>query len=183
MRKLLLSCFIVFMVFFSTTCENNVETNSLFKSIGVAGTGLAEYENPLPIPSILKSKSVKKDEVVFDLNVQRGITEFFKGAKVATYGYNGALLGPTLRAKRGQVVNIQVKNALREYTTVHWHGMLVPGEMDGGPHQVIPPDGQWNVSFKVNQPAATVWYHPHGLGTTAIQVYKGLAGIFILDDD
>ena len=183
MRKLLLLCFIVFMVFFSSTCENTVETNSLFKSIGVAGTGLAEYENPLPIPPILANKSAKKDEVLFNLNVQRGVTEFFKGAKVTTYGYNGALLGPTLRAKRGQVVNIQVKNALREYTTVHWHGMLVPGEMDGGPHQVIPPDGQWDVRFKVNQPAATVWYHPHGLGTTAIQVYKGLAGIFILDDD
>jgi blue copper oxidase len=183
MRTLFSLCFIVFILFFGTTCENAVEKNSLFQSIGMAQTGLAEYENLLPIPPLLKGKNIGKNEVSFDLTVQRGITEFFKGAKVTTYGYNGALLGPTLRAKRGQVVNIQVKNTLREYTTVHWHGMLVFGEMDGGPHQVIPPDGQWNVRFKVNQPAATVWYHPHGLGTTAIQVYKGLAGIFILDDD
>ncbi len=52
----------------------------------------------------------------------------------------------------------------------------------GGPHQPIRPGGEWSPRFKIDQPAATLWYHPHGLGTTAIQVYRGLAGLIILDD-
>ena len=140
-------------------------------------------ETTLPIPPLLENKSKKSGEVLYELSVQKGETEFIKGVKASTYGYNGPLLGPTIRAKKGQTVRIKVKNNLREYTTVHWHGMLVPGDMDGGPHQVIQPDEEWNVHFKVKQPAATVWYHPHGIGTTAFQVYMGLAGLFILDDD
>jgi blue copper oxidase len=181
MQKILLSSLIVFTLF-GVSCANRSVDNYLLQNIAIAKTEFAEGENPLPIPPLLESKSSRPDEVSYNLIVQRGETEFFKGAGIITYGYNGSLLGPTIRAKRGQVVRIRVNNMLREYTTVHWHGMLVPGEMDGGPHQVIPPDGEWDVHFRVNQPAATAWYHPHGLGTTAIQVYRGLAGMFILDD-
>lgn len=140
-------------------------------------------EHPLPIPPLLTGKSKGPNRIEYEITAQKGLTEFLKGTPNITYGYNGTLLGPTLRAKRGQNVKIKVINNLREYTTVHWHGMLLPSEMDGGPHQVIRPDSAWEASFKINQPAATLWYHPHGIGNTAVQVYGGLAGLFILDDD
>ena len=63
--------------------------------------------------------------------VKSGLTEFFRDKPVLTYGYNSDVLGPVIRVRRGEVVKIQVKNSLREYTTVHWHGLLVPGDMDG----------------------------------------------------
>ncbi len=140
-------------------------------------------ETPLPIPPLLENSSTDPAQAIFQLKAQRGKSEFFPGAANITYGYNGSLLGPTIRARKGQKVTIKVHNSLREYTTVHWHGMLVPGDQDGGPHQVIQPDHDWTATFTISQPAATAWYHPHGIGNTASQVYRGLAGMFIVDDD
>jgi FtsP/CotA-like multicopper oxidase with cupredoxin domain len=61
--------------------------------------------------------------------------------------------------------------------------MHVPAVMDGGPHQPIAPNDSWTASYTVNQPACTAWYHPHQMGKTAEQVYRGLAGIIIVEDD
>jgi len=156
---------------------------SLFAVDSARGSSSPPKERVLPIPPLLDDKNKNLNEVEYEITVKKGVTEFFTGAPNITYGYNGPLLGPTLRARRGNKVTIKVTNNLREYTTVHGHGMLLPGEMDGGPHQVVRPDSTWEASFKVTQPASTLWYHPHGIGNTAIQVYGGLAGLFILDDE
>lgn len=136
-----------------------------------------------PIPALLEDKSSDPGRVDFDLVAQRGETEFFSGKPTETFGYNSGYLGPTIRVKRGQEVNIKVKNLLDETITTHWHGALVHGEMDGGPRQVIPAGGEWNAHFTIEQPAATIWYHTHAMGFTGEQVYKGLAGLFIIDDE
>ncbi len=169
-------------VFITLSCEHGISGNKQ-SAFDNSKKSASKKETLLPIPPLLKGRRNKKGDILFSLTVQKGESEFFNNMKNSTYGYNGPLLGPTIRARRGQLVRIKVKNTLREYTTVHWHGMLVPGIMDGGPHQVIQPDGEWNVYFRINQPAATTWYHPHGIGTTAVQVYMGLAGLFILDDE
>jgi FtsP/CotA-like multicopper oxidase with cupredoxin domain len=137
----------------------------------------------IPIPALLENTSPDPDRANFELVAQRGETEFFSGKFAETFGYNGSYLGPTIRVKRGQEVNIKVRNLLDEIITTHWHGALVPGEMDGGTHQVIPVGGEWNPHFTIEQPAATIWYHSHTLGYTGEQVYKGLAGLFIIDDE
>jgi FtsP/CotA-like multicopper oxidase with cupredoxin domain len=61
--------------------------------------------------------------------------------------------------------------------------MHVPARCDGGPHQTVQPGGRWDPSWTVRQPAATLWYHPHPHGETEKHVYRGLAGLFIVDDD
>jgi len=170
------------ILFIIVSCSGPHSNRDSIREISLAGPDTSLKSSTLPVPPLLRDLSQDKKRAQYELVVQRGSTEFFSGTSAATYGYNGNILGPTLRAKRGQEVIIRVRNRLREYTTVHWHGMLVPGNMDGGPHQVIPPDGEWRVRFRVSQPAATLWYHPHGLGTTAVQVYRGLAGLFIIDD-
>ncbi len=143
----------------------------------------ADATNLLPIPAILEDKNPDPNQADFELVVWKSTTAFFKGKYTETYGYNGDYLGPTIRVKKGQEVNIRVKNLLDEETTVHWHGGLVPGEMDGGPLQVIPAGGEWNPHFTIEQPSATLWYHAHTMGQTGPQVYKGLAGLFIIDDE
>jgi len=60
---------------------------------------------------------------------------FLKGKPTQSYGYSAPILGPVLRVRRGENVEITVENALDVPTTVHWHGLLGPGETDGGPHQ------------------------------------------------
>lgn len=142
-----------------------------------------ENSAELPIPPLLENKSSDPNTADFTLNAEEGITSFFPGIKTETYGYNGNFLGPVIRVKKGEKVNIHVNNQLSEETTVHWHGLEVNGEMDGGPHNPIMPGSQWNPSFIVDQSAATLWYHPHQEGKTGEQVYKGLAGLFYIDDN
>lgn len=76
-----------------------------------------------------------------------------------------------------------VTNALEVDTTVHWHGLLIPGELDGGPHQIIRPGATWRPTLPIRQPAATLFYHSHVHGSTAEQVYTGLAGALLITDD
>jgi blue copper oxidase len=66
---------------------------------------------------------------------------------------------------------------------VHWHGLVIPGDVDGGPHRPVAPGQHWRPALSINQPAATLWFHPHFYPTTATQVTKGLAGLVIIDDD
>jgi FtsP/CotA-like multicopper oxidase with cupredoxin domain len=143
---------------------------------------LPAFGQTLPIPAQLTGVR-QGDETIYDLNAQTGSRVFFGDNRTATYGYNGDYLGPTLRFRRGEQVRIRVRNSLEEETTVHWHGMEVPGVMDGGPHQVIPAGTTWEPHFTVDQPASTLWYHPHPMGNTARQVYLGLAGMIIIDDE
>lgn len=94
----------------------------------------------------------------------------------------GSYLGPTIRAERGERVLVNVRNETGETTTLHWHGMHVPARMDGGPHSMVAPGSTWSPTWTIDQPAATLWYHPHPHGSTAEQVYRGLAGLFLIDD-
>jgi FtsP/CotA-like multicopper oxidase with cupredoxin domain len=134
----------------------------------------------LKIPDLIDAR---KEGQSLALKVQAGTTAFFPGRESRTLGYNGSYLGPAIRLHRGDDVEIAVTNALSEDTTVHWHGLLIPSEMDGGPHQLIRPGATWRPVLSVRQPAATLFYHSHVHGRTAEQVYSGLAGVLLVTDD
>lgn len=138
-------------------------------------------KNELKMPPLLKSDN--KEETVYTVRAQKGDTEIFDGTKTKTYGYNGAFLGPVLRLNKGDTVKIRLINELDEVTTFHWHGLEVPGKVDGGPHNVLKPEEEKVIEFKVTQEAATLWFHPHPKGNTAEQVYNGLAGLIYIEDD
>lgn len=133
----------------------------------------------LPIPPLLEARSGQ----ALNLTVQRGKTAFYPGRQSDTLGYNGSYLGPTLRVRRGDDVEVAVTNTLTADTTVHWHGLLIAGELDGGPHQVISPGATWRPTLPIRQPAATLLYHSHVHGLTAEQVYSGLVGALLVTDD
>lgn len=93
---------------------------------------------------------------------------------------NGQLPGPTLHFKEGEQVTIHVTNKLKEDTSLHWHGLLLPGDMDGVPDfnnfPGIKPDQTFTYSFKVRQ-SGTYWYHSHSGG----QEQEGLYGPIVID--
>ena len=149
----------------------------------ISTVGAVDFNRELAIPPLADSTTDVDGTRVFDLTTQAGQREFSPGQVTDTLGINGDHLGPTLRARRGERVAINVHNELDESTTMHWHGMHLPAEADGGPHQEIDPGGTWSPSWSIDQPAATLWYHPHPHGRTEIQIYRGLAGMFILDDE
>ncbi len=153
----------------------------LWSQAALSTAGEIDFANRLAVPPLAPSKVDSNGRRVFSLTAQQGRHDF-GGGPVDTWGFNGDYLGPTLRAKRGEQVAVKVHNRLPEETSVHWHGMHLPAEMDGGPHQPVAPGDTWTPSWKVDQPAATLWYHPHPHGETAKHVYRGLAGMFIVDD-
>ncbi|MFC7394190.1 multicopper oxidase family protein [Scopulibacillus cellulosilyticus] len=140
-------------------------------------------KNEITFPEILKPASVNGNNVSYTITAQQGKTEFYPGHKSNTFGYNGNLLGPVVKLKNGQHVTINLVNHLNEDTTFHFHGLEIPGDVDGGPEQVLKPGEEKTISFKVNQEAATLWFHPHPSPHTAEQVYKGLAGLIYIEDN
>lgn len=154
----------------------------LWTGSDVSTVGKESFGNELAIPPLAKSRVDKDGTRVFDLRMQAGEKEFEDGRKTGTWGFNGDHLGPTLRAERGEKVRVRIHNGLDEASTVHWHGMHLPAKMDGGPHQMIEAGGRWSPHWTVDQPAATLWYHPHPHGATEQHVQRGLAGMFIVDD-
>jgi len=144
--------------------------------------GQVPFENRLAVPPLADSEFDAEGRRVFTLTAEPGEREFRPGESTETWGFNGSYLGPTLRATRGEEVRVDFENGLNEATTVHWHGMHLPAEADGGPHQMVEPGESWTPSWEVDQSAATLWYHPHMMGETEEHVYRGLAGMFILDD-
>jgi blue copper oxidase len=133
----------------------------------------------LPIPPELRANA----DGVIALDAHTGSMRFLANYDTPTYGINGPYLGPAVRVRRGQKAVMQVTNNVPEVITMHWHGLIIPGAADGGPHQVIAPGKQWRTEFLIDQPAATLWFHPHYYPSTAQEVIKGLAGLLIVDDD
>lgn len=140
----------------------------------------APEPQPMKFPDLIDAR---KEGQSVALKVQPRSTAFFPTRESRTLGYNGSYLGPVIRVHRGDDVEIAVTNNLDEGTTVHWHGLLIPSEVDGGPHQLIRPGTTWRSVLSVRQPAATLFYHSHMHGRTAEQVYLGLAGVLLVTDD
>ncbi|GAA3253964.1 multicopper oxidase family protein [Dactylosporangium siamense] len=155
----------------------------LLTSGGVDTVGKVAFDRPLKIPPLAESTVDADGTRVFDLTAGPGDSDLGHGASTRTWGYNGAYLGPTLRAQKSQKVKVNVHNRLNEPTTVHWHGMHLPAKVDGGPHHPIPVGGDYQAAWTVDQPAATLWYHPHPSDLTERQVYRGLAGMFLIDEN
>lgn len=133
----------------------------------------------LPIPP--ERKPDAQGVIAFD--ARTASRRFLPDRSTPTYGYGGAFLGPALHMRRGQTVTIDFTNRLPEPTTLHWHGLIIPGDVDGGPHRPVAPGARWRPSLPIDQPAATLWFHPHFYPSNASQVTKGLAGLLIVDDD
>lgn len=132
----------------------------------------------LPIPDLLTADASNRMQLV----VQAGKSSF-AGKTATTWGYNGNLLGPAVKLNKGQSVTVDIHNQLAEETTLHWHGLEIPGEVDGGPQGIIPAGGKRSVTFTSDQRAATCWFHPHQHGKTGRQVAMGLAGLVLIEDE
>lgn len=142
-----------------------------------------EPNQPLPIPGRLQPDRVTDEALYYTIRTEPGKHRFFdEGAKTDTLGYNGDLLGPMIELPAGKTVYIDTINQLDEPTSFHWHGLVIPGKEDGGPHQLIAPGEKKQVRLDIDQQPGTLWFHPHPMGATAEQVYLGLAGLLYVTD-
>ena len=107
--------------------------------------------------------------------------EIMPGTTVRAWAYNGQMPGPEIRVREGDLVRITLHNELPVGTTIHWHGVNLPPEMDGpvGLNQAAVEPGEEFVYEFVAQPAGTRWYHSHADPTA--QIALGLYGSLIVE--
>ncbi|HCH02376.1 MAG TPA: multicopper oxidase CueO [Vibrio sp.] len=146
--------------------------------IVLAKSNTGSQQSSLPIPDLIDTA-----EGQTQLTIQSGTSQFLKDKTTPTCGINGAFLGPVLKMRSGKEADIKVTNQLDTAMTIHWHGLEIPGNLDGGPHQLIQPNQSWQVTLPIRQPAATCWFHPHQHPTTAEYVMKGIAGMILIEDE
>ncbi len=123
------------------------------------------------------------DVKVFDLTCEVVDWEHNVGKTVEAWAYNGVVPGPEIRATEGDTVRINVTNKLPQSTSVHWHGLYVPNNMDGVPYITqtpIKPGETFTYEFTLQDGnAGSHMYHSHH--NSAFQVTSGLLGAFIVE--
>jgi FtsP/CotA-like multicopper oxidase with cupredoxin domain len=137
-----------------------------------AGLALVEAKDQNPDPAIVE----------IDLTARIADVEVAPGRTVRAWTYDGGIPGPLIRARVGNRVIVHFTNALPQATTVHWHGVRVPIEMDGVP-DISQPEMKSGDTFTydfVVRDAGLYWYHPHVM--SAAQVGFGLYGPLLVDD-
>jgi CopA family copper-resistance protein len=113
----------------------------------------------------------------FDLTIAETKVNITGQGRLATT-INGTIPGPTLHWREGDTVTLRVKNLLSEETSLHWHGMILPYQMDGAPQisfDGIAPGETFTYQFKVKQ-SGTYWYHSH----SGMQEQTGLYGAIVI---
>ena len=165
-----------------------MDRRTFLKSTGagmfLAGGGLAWAQStarPLPIIPLTDLTGGIEDRVSLALNPASH--DFGTGVASETFGINHDYLGPVLKVKQGQTLPFDVANNIGDTSTIHWHGLHIPGDVDGGPHQEIEHGSVWSPDVPIVQHASMNWFHSHMHGKTAQQTYKGLAGVLLIEDD
>jgi manganese oxidase len=116
----------------------------------------------------------------FSLTAEPVQWELIPGSTVTAWGYNGQVPGPEIWVNEGERVRIELTNKLPVATTIHWHGIAVPNEMDGIPgvtQDAIEPGETFTYEFDA-KPSGTFWYHSHF--DSARQLDMGLLGAFVI---
>ena len=146
----------------------------------VAGGATAALGRLMPRASA-QSQSRAQDVLAgtrFDLSIGETVMNFTGSPKTAL-AINGSIPGPLLRWRQGDTVMLRVSNQLDEDTSLHWHGIILPANMDGVPglsFHGIRPRETYNYRFQVKQ-AGTYWYHSH----SGFQEQRGVYGPLVID--
>ncbi|WP_137973123.1 copper resistance system multicopper oxidase [Pseudomonas sp. F(2018)] len=114
----------------------------------------------------------------FDLSIAE-LPVNITGSSRMAMAINGSIPGPILRWREGDTVTLRVRNRLKEDTSIHWHGIILPANMDGVPglsFHGIAPDGMYEYKFRVHQ-NGTYWYHSH----SGLQEQVGVYGALVID--
>lgn len=158
-----------------------------------------------PLPRLAELKPVRSDpnRDSFEVSAEENLIEILPGIKTRIWGYNGMFPGPTLQVRRGRPAQVRFRNQLNVPIVTHLHGGRTPPESDGYPTDLILPAGYRETamvgmkpdkdariasgdrvySYPNEQRAATLWYHDHRMDFSGAQIWRGLAGFYILRDD
>lgn len=131
--------------------------------------------------TVLEDVNPAQDVVEVNLRAKLTMVDIGNGTVLNMMAYNGSVPGPLLQVKKGDTLIVHFTNELDEPTTVHWHGLRIPDDMDGSPRiqDPVKPGETFTYTFVVPD-AGTYWYHPHVRANE--QVEKGLYGPIVVHD-
>ncbi|MCB5309664.1 multicopper oxidase family protein [Yersinia massiliensis] len=132
----------------------------------------------------LTNESTNKGEFVAELTAEECAVQLTHNTAPTTcYTYNQQVPGPLIELEAGMKVRITFINNLKVPSTIHWHGLPVPSDQDGGPDDPVAPGTTKVYTFQLpDSISGTYWYHPHPLEGAAEQVAKGLVGPIVIRD-
>lgn len=163
---------------------------SILLPVGLQYRGYAQIANesvepftlPFRTPPVLNPVRSDSTTDYYQITMRKTQVEILPGRTTEVWGYNGIFPGPVIRQRKNRVSTLRFTNNLDVNTSVHLHGMSSLPQYDGYSQDFIPP-GYYKDYVYPNTFAANLWYHDHGLAQTARNVYMGLAGMYIVQDD
>lgn len=135
------------------------------------------FRVPLPVPATLSGADS------YEVAVREAPARILPGLSTPIWGYNGTFPGPTIEARRGRAVTVHLRNGLPVPVVNHLHGGHTPPDSDGYPTDFVQPGESRTYTYPNEQRAAMLWYHDHRMDFTGPQVWRGLAGLYIIRDD
>jgi blue copper oxidase len=148
----------------------------------------AAFPNKLRVPGADGLYGIHDVAGAFTIAAKSVQQEIVPGKPAALLAYEvesqgKRLLNPLIRLRSGSKISAKLWNGIEETSIIHWHGLTVDSNNDGHPHYAVAGGATYEYSFPVPNRAATYWYHPHPHHLTGKQVYLGLGGLFIVEDD
>jgi spore coat protein A len=141
------------------------------------------FSIPLPVLSTLQPSRADASADEYELTERVARVELLPGLPTTAWTYNGSFPGPVIRVRRGRTARVRVVNQLSTETVVHLHGAVTPAESDGFPMDLIPPGGERQYTYPNEHRGSTLWYHDHTMDATGRNIYMGLAGVYIVEDE
>ena len=155
------------------------------QSLGYAATAGSPQPTPfeiqLPIPPVLKPVRSDATTDYYEIAMNKSRVNILPGLTTEVWAYNGTTPGSTIIQRQNRQSVVRFINNLDIPTSVHLHGMSSLPQYDGYPEDLISP-GYYKDYIYPNSRAATLWYHDHAVMNTARNVYMGLAGMYIVQD-
>lgn len=156
-----------------------LQRSALGSALSLVPSSLMAKERPMlsvpPLIDIGRGRPVR-------LDFHPAHTEFDKGKSVEVWGANGQYLAPTVRVKSGDFVKLTYTNSLPESLSINIQGLLAPTKMVGSNQRQLAPQSSWSPIISVQQTACTCWYHADTMLNSALQLYRGIAGVWIIED-
>ncbi|MFE3599721.1 multicopper oxidase family protein [Streptomyces sp. NPDC059142] len=168
----------------------------------------APYQVPLPVPGVARPVNTSGGVDRYEIVQRAADLEILPGLRTQVWGYDGQFPGPTIVGRSGRRALVTVRNELPVPTSTHLHGGVTPPGSDGYPTDIVVSKGwrqpsthsghsgmhmpadAWKISeltkeydYPMDQQAATLWYHDHRMDFSGPQVWRGLAGFFLIRDD
>ncbi|MFG2648497.1 multicopper oxidase family protein [Streptomyces sp. NPDC048436] len=166
---------------------------------------------PLPVPAQARPTRRTATTDRYEITQRAARVEIMPGTKTTVWGYDGVFPGPTIAGRSGRTASVHITNSLPVPTSTHLHGGVTPPTSDGYPTDLVVPalcgstfkphrmrrmnhgmhtsasawtftEGGKTYDYPLEQRAATLWYHDHRMDFSAPQVWRGLAGFFLVHD-